>query len=358
MTGADEPEILFEQRGEAGLITLNRPKSLNALTFSMSTAMYRVLAEWERDDTITRVVIRGRGGRAFCAGGDIRQIYELARQGLDEEVRQFWLAEYHLNAYVKRYTKPYIALIEGIVMGGGVGLSLHGSHRVASERYALAMPEVGIGFFPDVGMTHALPRLPGYAGHYLALTGARIGAGDALALGLATHHSAAENFDGITDELAEGGAIGRAFDRHATAFREVGPIASHGATIAACFSADSVAEILARLDADGSAFAAETAALMRTRSPHSLCIAHEQMKRGLAMDFAEAIRAEYRLAMRAMHWHDFREGVRAVLVDKDNRPDWRPATLAEVDPAAIAEAFTDLPDGDAPTFDGSERISS
>ena len=159
-----EPEILFERRGEAGLITLNRPKSLNALTFSMSTAMYRALAEWERDDRITRVVVRGRGGRAFCAGGDIRQIYDLARQGLDEEVRQFWLAEYHLNAYVKRYTKPYIALIEGIVMGGGVGLSLHGSHRVASERYALAMPEVGIGFFPDVGMTHALPRLPGYAG--------------------------------------------------------------------------------------------------------------------------------------------------------------------------------------------------
>ncbi|KQO41159.1 enoyl-CoA hydratase/isomerase family protein [Methylobacterium sp. Leaf85] len=364
MTGADEPEILFERRGHAGLITLNRPKALNALTVSMTTAMYRALWEWERDDTITRVVVRGRGGRAFCAGGDIRQIHDLARRGLDDEVRRFWLAEYHLNAYVQRYTKPYIALIEGIVMGGGVGLSLHGSHRVSSERYTLAMPEVGIGFFPDVGMTHSLPRLAGRAGVYLALTGARIGAGDARALGLATHHAAAENFDAITDELAGGGAIERAFDRHATAFPEVGPITAHGATIEACFSADSVAGILARLDADGSPFATETAALMRTRSPHSLCIAHEQMRRGIGMDFAEAMQEEYRLAMRAMHWHDFHEGVRAVLVDKDNRPDWRPAALADVDPAGIAEAFTDLPDGDAPrfdgsaTFDGSERMPS
>ncbi|WP_019902973.1 enoyl-CoA hydratase/isomerase family protein [Methylobacterium sp. 77] len=358
MTGADEPEILFERRGEAGLITLNRPRSLNALTFAMSTAMYGALAEWESDRTVTRVIVRGRGGRAFCAGGDIRQIYDLARLGRQEDVKKFWLAEYHLNAYVKRYTKPYVSLIEGIVMGGGVGLSLHGSHRVSSERYALAMPEVGIGFFPDVGMTYSLPRLANRSGTYLALTGARVGAGDALALGLATHHSEAADFDGIVDDLAKGGSIEAALDRHATPRPEIGPVIAQAETIAACFSAASVTEILARLDENGSSFAIETAALMRTRSPHSLSIAHEQMRRGISMEFGEAMLAEYRLAMRAMGWHDFHEGVRAVLVDKDNRPDWHPADLVGVDPVGIAEAFTALPDGDEPRFDGSEGITA
>ncbi|GJE19144.1 enoyl-CoA hydratase/isomerase family protein [Methylobacterium marchantiae] len=358
MTGAGEPEILFERHGEAGVITLNRPRSLNALTFAMSTAMYDALAAWECDETITRVVVRGRGGRAFCAGGDIRQIYDLARQNRHDEVRKFWLTEYQLNAYVKRYTKPYVALIEGIVMGGGVGLFLHGSHRISSERFVLAMPEVGIGFFPDVGMTYSLPRLPRRTGTYLALTGARIGPGDALALGLATHHAVAADFERIVEDLAKGGSIEAILGRYASPYPDPGPVTEQAETIAACFSGCGVEHILARLDADGSAFASETAALMRTRSPHSLCIAYEQMRRGIAMDFQEAILTEYRLAMRAMRWHDFHEGVRAVLVDKDNRPDWRPATIAAVDPASVADAFTALPDGNEPRFDGSERISS
>src|SRR5918994_3966155 len=182
-----EPEILCERRGEAGLITLDRPKALNALTLRMVRALRRSLDAWEADPAVTRVVIAGSGERAFCAGGDIRQLYDLGRGGRVEEALAFWREEYELNIRIKRYPKPFVALIDGIVMGGGVGVSLHGSHRVAGDRYSFAMPEVAIGFFPDVGATYALPRLPGRTGTYFALTGERLRAADALALGLATH---------------------------------------------------------------------------------------------------------------------------------------------------------------------------
>lgn len=355
--GAHEGEILFERHGEVGLVTLNRPRALNALNLTMTTAMYARLEEWERDAAVTRVVVRGAGGRAFCAGGDIRRIHELVCAGRNEEVRAFWLGEYALNAYIERYSKPIVALVEGIVMGGGVGLAAHGSHRVLSDRITLAMPEVGIGFFPDVGMTWLLPRLPGRAGTYLALTGSGIGPGDALALGLATHYANATDFDAIVAGLSAGGEVDAVLADHAAAPPAPGSVVDHAATIDACFSGDAVGNVLARLDADGSAFAREAAAVIRTRSPHSLAIAFEQMRRGADMTFVEAMRTEYRLAVRAIDWPDFREGVRAAIVDKDNRPAWRPATLAEIDPAAIAQAFAPLPDGDDPRFDGSERIA-
>ncbi len=199
--------VLCERRGAAGLITLNRPKALNALTLEMVRAMRRALDAWAADPAVTRVVVQGAGERAFCAGGDIRRIHEEGNAGRYAEAETFFREEYELNALIQRYPKPYIALIDGIVMGGGVGVSLHGSHRVAAERTTFAMPETGIGFFPDVGATHALPRLPGFVGTYLALTGERIGQGDVLAFGLATHAAAAARFPEIRDALAEGGPV-------------------------------------------------------------------------------------------------------------------------------------------------------
>ncbi|GJE60534.1 enoyl-CoA hydratase/isomerase family protein [Methylobacterium trifolii] len=331
-------EILFERHGALGLVTLNRPKALNALSLPMIRGMHAQLDAWEADPAVTRVAVRGAGGRAFCAGGDIRYIYQCGKAGRFDDVFAFWSAEYALIARVQRFSKPYVSLIEGVVMGGGAGLSLHGPVRVASEGYDFAMPEVGIGLFPDVGMTYALPRLPGRVGTYLALTGARVGPGDALAVGLATHGSPAATFPAIIDALAEGGPVEAALGEGGAA-PPTGPLVAQRALIDACFYGETVADILARLDADVSPFAAETAALIRTRSPSSLCIAREQMRRGPGLDFSEAVLTEYRIVTRVMRGHDFFEGVRAVIVDKDGTPHWRPETLAEVDHAAILSAF-------------------
>jgi enoyl-CoA hydratase len=354
MAESDEAEILFERRGAVGLVTLNRPRALNALSLAMLGAMQAKMDAWAGDAAVTRVVLRGRGGRAFCAGGDIRQIHALAKAGEHAAVNAFWRAEYGLDATVKRFPKPVISLIEGLVMGGGNGISVHGSHRVSSETYSFAMPEVGIGLFPDVGMTYVLPRLPGLTGTYLALTGTRIGPGDAHAVGLATHHAEAAAFDAIVDALASGAAIDPVLAAHARPVPGPGPLVEARAVIDACFSADTVPEILARLDADGSAFAVETAALMRTRSPTSLTLVRAQMRRGAALSFPEAMRLEYRMVGALMRGHDFFEGVRAAVIDKDGAPAWNPATLEAVDPAAIAAAFAPS-DGPEPSFAGSDE---
>ena len=354
MADSGEAEILFERRGAVGLVTLNRPRALNALSLAMLGAMQARLDAWAGDAAVTRVVLRGRGGRAFCAGGDIRQIYALAKAGKHAAVDAFWRAEYALDATVKRFPKPVVSLIEGLVMGGGNGISVHGSHRVSSETYSFAMPEVGIGLFPDVGMTYVLPRLPGCTGTYLALTGARIGPGDAHAVGLATHHAAAADFDGIVDDLATGAPVEAVLAERAQALPEPGNLVAARAVIDACFTADTVAEILARLDADGSPFATETAALMRTRSPTSLVLVREQMRRGAGLSFPEAMLTEYRMVSALMRGHDFFEGVRATVIDKDGAPAWMPATLEAVDPAAVAAAFAPT-GGPEPSFTGSSE---
>ena len=350
-TDAADDEIRFERRGALGIVTLDRPKALNALSLGMIEALHARLDAWAADAGVTRVAIRGAGGRAFCAGGDIRHIHACGTAGRFDEVFAFWQAEYRLVARMQRYEKPIVALIEGVVMGGGVGISLHGAHRVAAETYAFAMPEVGIGLFPDVGMTYALPRLPGRIGTYLALTGARVGPGDALAVGLATASAPAKSFAAILDRLAEGGEVADALETGA-ASPPTGPLVAERGVIDDAFAADTVVDILGRLDvaaSAGSTFAAETAALIRTRCPTSLCIAREQMARGPALDFPEAVLTEYRLVTRLMRGHDFYEGVRAVLIDKDGRPDWRPATLEAVDRAAVRAAFEPA-EGPEPRF--------
>lgn len=341
---SQEPEIICEARGAAGVVILNRPKALNALSHGMVRELARALAAWENDPQITRIVVTAAGGKAFCAGGDIRALHDLGKAGRHGEMLTFWAEEYVLNAHIKRYPKPYLSLIDGIVMGGGVGISLHGSHRIAGERYLFAMPEVGIGFFPDVGATYALPRLPGSAGIYLALTGDRIGAADAVALGLATHAVPSARMAELADALTGRGAVDGIL---AEFTHDPGPetLAAERATIAECFGAPDLAAIRDRLERKakaGDGFAAKTLQTLAVKSPTSLAITFEQMRRGATLDFDEAMRTEYRIVSRVARSPEFYEGVRAVVIDKDHAPRWQPASLDAVEPAAIAGYFAPL----------------
>ena len=341
---SEEAEVVVEQRGAAGLITLNRPQALNALTLDMVRAIRRALDNWAVDPAVTRIVLTAKGERAFCAGGDIRRLYDLGKAGRIEEALGFWREEYALNALIKRYPKPYVALIDGIVMGGGVGISLHGSHRVAGDRYAFAMPEVGIGFFPDVGATYVLPRLPGEAGVYLALTGDRVRGADALELGLATHAVPSSALGPIRDDLVAGERVDAVLAAHA---RDPGhgQLTPERGLIETCFAPYRVEAILERLDeaaSRDSAFAKTTAATIRTKSPTSLAIALEQMRRGPNLSFEEAMRTEFRVVSRIVDGHDFYEGVRAAIIDKDGVPTWWPRRLDEVDEDRISAHFVEL----------------
>jgi len=346
---AKEPEILLDRRGTAGIVTLNRPAALNAVTRAMVRTLREALEGWRHDGAVSRVILMAAGGRAFSAGGDLRHIYEAGRAGRQEESIAFWREEYFLNAMIKHYPKPYVALIDGIVMGGGVGVSVHGSHRIAGDRFEFAMPEVGIGFFPDVGATWFLPRLPGEIGTYCALTGARLKAADALAAGIATHRVASARFAELVEALC--GAV--SVDATLAAFaepreREPGPVMAHRTAIDRIFAAGSVEEILARLDAEAATassdarWAGEVAAMIRTKAPLSLKIALAQMRRGRNWSFEECMRAEFRVVSRVAYGHDFYEGIRAVIIDKDNRPRWRPPTLADATAESVERHFAPL----------------
>ncbi len=342
-------EILFERRGAAGIVTLNRPKALNALTHDMVRALAARLDAWAEDRAVRQVIVTAAGGRAFCAGGDIRALYELGRAGQQEQALTFWRDEYPLNVRIKHYPKPYVSLIDGIVMGGGVGISVHGSHRVAGDRFVFAMPEVGIGFFPDVGATWFLPRLPGELGAWLALTGSGLEARDAVTAGLATHRVASERFGDLLDALC--GTV--PVDAVLAAFAEpveTGARAAHGETIDVGFAHERVEDVLAGLDRLGAQpgataeWARAQAATIRGKSPTSLKLALAQVRRGSGWDFDACMRAEFRIVSRLVSGRDFYEGVRAVIVDKDNAPRWQPATLEEVPQAAVEHHFAPLGD--------------
>jgi enoyl-CoA hydratase len=334
-----EPEVLFSQDGALGRIVLNRPKALNALTLGMVRAMDAQLRQWARDPSVKAVAVEGAGERAFCAGGDIRALYDSGKAG-DPYAIEFYREEYVLNTLIKRYPKPYLAFIRGIVMGGGVGVSVHGSHRIAGEGIVFAMPETGIGLFPDVGGTYFLPRCPGETGMYLALTGGRLNLADALYAGVATQAIpvalwpealAALAKDGDPRALPAFGAV-----RPASALEENRQHIDHA------FSAGSVEEILSRLDAMASPFGAETAKTLRTKSPTSLKVVYAQVRAGRDLSFEDCMRLEFRLTNRFMRGHDFYEGVRAAIIDKDQAPKWRPDTLQGVSEADVAAYFAAL----------------
>ena len=337
-------DLLFERRGTAGLVTLNRPHALNAVSLAMVRELTRHLAEWEREPRVTRVIITSNDARAFSVGGDLRALYDLGRAGRYDEALGYFREEYALNARIKRYSKPYVALIDGIVMGGGVGISVHGSHRVAGDKFTFAMPEVGIGFFPDVGATFVLPRLPGKLGSYCALTGERFDAADGVAAGVATHRVASAGFPDLIEALCRGEPVEAALAAHAQDVGH-GSLAARSSMIATLFAGERVEDILAALDAAAvtggaeAAFASANAALIRTKSPTSLKIALAQMQCGGAFDFAECMRTEFRIVSRVVRGHDFYEGIRAVIIDKDQAPRWEPPALAAVSAAEVERYF-------------------
>jgi enoyl-CoA hydratase len=344
MTSA-EPEILFARKGAAGLVTLNRPQALNAVTLGMVRSLARQLEAWRHDASVARIVVTAAGGKAFSAGGDIRALYDAGTSGRHAEMLSFYGEEYVLNTIIKHYPKPYVSLIDGICMGGGVGVSAHGSHRVAGDRYLFAMPEVGIGFFPDVGATWFLPRMPGELGAYCALTGDRLGTADGMAAGIATHRVASSRFADLTEALC--GTI--PVDATLAAFADPAGdarLAPHRATIDRLFAGDRVEGILAALDADGGEFARKAAATIRSKSPIALKIALAQVRRGRDLAFERCMATEFRIVSRVIHGHDFYEGVRAVIVDKDNTPKWQPASLAAVSDAEVERHFAPLSGGE------------
>ena len=344
-------DILFERRGAAGIVTLNRPKALNAVTHGMVRALRAQLDRWADDTAVTRVVITAAGERAFSAGGDIRALTDLGKAGRYDEALQFWRDEYPLNAAIKNYRKPYVALIDGIAMGGGVGVSVHGSHRVVGDCFSFAMPEVGIGFFPDVGATWFLPRMPGELGTYCALAGERFGIADAIGGGIATHRVPSARFGSLLDGLTSAVSVDAAIAAFSESAGE-GPIMQRKAAIDRLFVGDRVEGIIdaldreASLDGADSEWAKTTAATMRTKSPLSLKLALAQVRRGKDWDFETCMRAEFRIVSRIVRGHDFYEGVRAVIVDKDNKPRWQPATLAEVNEGEVVRHFAPLGDAE------------
>jgi enoyl-CoA hydratase len=339
-------EVLFERRGRAGLITLNRPKALNALTLNMVDAMDAQLRVWQTEKDVELVLVRGAGERAFCAGGDIRALYDSGRAGTPYVI-DFYAREYRLNTLIKRYPKPYIALINGIVMGGGVGVSVHGSARVCGEGTMFAMPETGIGLFPDVGGTHFLPRCPGEAGLYLALTGARLDVTDCAYVGVASHVVPVALHEALVASLCgEDAPVERVLSQFAVKAENKSKVEGLRAAIDKHFSKPSVEAIADSLAGDGSLFATQTLKTLQTKSPTSLKVTFRQIREGAKLGFEDCMRLEFRLTNRFMSGHDFYEGVRAVIIDKDNAPQWNPVALAGVSDKDVGNYFAPLPQGE------------
>lgn len=346
----DEPEIIFDVRGAVGHVHLNLPKSFNALTQHMCVAMRQQLIDWATDDAVAACVVTAAGDRAFCAGGDIRAIYDTRLEQNGLAVRPFFQGEYRLDHAVYHFPKPYVALMDGIVMGGGAGISVHGSHRVVSEKTMYAMPECGIGLFPDVGATLFLNAAPGAVGMYMGLTGARLKAADLLYTGIATHHVPTDRMSDLADALfaadlgSDAGAV--IDDVLAGVATDPGPapIAEHREVIDHAFSADTVEGILERLQAADGYFAIEAADTLDEKCPTSLKTTHEQLSQGKGLDFDEAIRREYRMVCEIIEHEDFYEGIRAAVVDKDRAPKWKPGSLADVSAEAVAAHFRHLGD--------------
>jgi enoyl-CoA hydratase len=323
-------EILFEARDGIGRVTLNRPQALNALTHHMVCALDARLADWAGDDAIARVAIEGTGTRAFCAGGDIRDLHAVMGRGDATFIDTFYRDEYRLNYRIHTYPKPYVAIIDGVVMGGGVGVSIHGSRRIVTERALFAMPETGIGFFPDVGASWFLSRMPGELGMYLGLTGARLGPADALYCGVATEYVPSDRLTEALDGFnADPGPP---------------PLAEHRDAIDRCFAGDSLEAIIAALEGQGGDWAGATLASLAGKSPISLKVTHRQLRLGASLSFGQAMTMEFRLSQRFCAAPDFREGVRAAVIDKDRSPQWSPPSLAEVGESDV-EAYFAPPEG-------------
>ncbi|MFS8198214.1 enoyl-CoA hydratase/isomerase family protein [Streptomyces sp. CWNU-52B] len=340
MTGGEE-QVLLRTVGRAAHITLNRPRAINALNHAMVRRVDEALAAWEDDPAVETVVLTGAGDRGLCAGGDIRVVHDDARDGDGTASAAFWYDEYHLNARIARCSKPYVAVMDGIVMGGGVGISAHGGVRIVTERSRVAMPETGIGFVPDVGGTHLLARAPGELGTHLALTGTAVGAGDALLCGLADHHVPSAALPDLVAGLADL-PVPEALERHVRRAPE-GELARQREWIDSCYAADTVEEIVRRLFAHGDPAAKETAETLLGKSPTALKVTLAALRRARRLGTLERVlEQEYRVSCAALSTPDLVEGIRAQVVDKDRDPRWSPATLAEVTDADVERFFAPL----------------
>jgi enoyl-CoA hydratase len=331
-----EETVITRRDGRIGRILLNRPRALNALDLSMIRACAAILETWREDPQVHAVVIEGAGDRAFCAGGDIRVLRDGQIAGDRASVDRFFSEEYALNLAIATYPKPYVALIDGLCMGGGIGLSVHAPYRVATEHAGFAMPETAIGFFPDIGATFLLPRLPGELGTYLGLTGLRVTGADAVHAGLATHFTPRARLKDLSAALARDGIATLA------AFGETLPAFSYAdrrAAIDHCFSAPTVGEIVARLEADGGEWSQTALKALRQVSPSALHWTLRALRRGRDLALKQALTAEFALTRTTMAHPDFAEGVRAMVVDKDRTPAWQPARIEDVEAAVIDALF-------------------
>ncbi|EHL95278.1 enoyl-CoA hydratase/isomerase family protein [Acetobacteraceae bacterium AT-5844] len=335
MDATDTP-LLAARNGSAGHLRLNRPRALNALDHAMVQGIASHLAEWRDDSSIRLILLEGEGGRAFCAGGDVRQGRQMLEEGRGEDLIAFLDEEYAMNGAIGALEKPWVSLIDGICMGGGIGVSVHGSHRVVTEHAVLAMPETTIGLFPDVGSSFVLSRMPGALGIWLGLTGARLRGAEAVEAGFATHFVPRDALPELRQALLGGDvdAIGRAAQPVPP-----GPIAALRPVVDRCFGAGSVPAIVAALEQEGSDWAREQLAVLRRVSPTSLFVTHEMLRRARALDLRGCLRMDSTLARSVTPYPDFAEGVRALLVDKDNTPRWTPARIEDVSPATIEAMF-------------------
>ena len=342
-------DVRFEEKKGAhhtiGVITLNRPGVLNSLSHDMIHAITVQLKHWARDDAMHAVLIQACEGRAFCAGGDLRLIYE---RTIGKEVGRstYFQDEYELNRLIYHYKKPYIAFLNGITMGGGVGLSMHGSHRIATDRLLFAMPETGIGFFPDVGGTYFLPRLPHEMGTYLGLTGSRITVDDAKMLGLVTHKIPEAVFPDIMQALLDTPIyasnakeiVTGIIDQFALPV-ETSPLMQVKEDISAAFHHNSVEAILTAIKFTSSAFLEGAADVLKRKSPTSLKVTLRALRGGLLLDFDACMKQEFYLMSHFLEGHDFMEGIRALIIEKDQTPNWQPHDLASITDSMVLDYF-------------------
>ncbi|XP_042907814.1 3-hydroxyisobutyryl-CoA hydrolase, mitochondrial [Parasteatoda tepidariorum] len=345
-------EVILETAGNKGVITLNRPKALNSLNLNMIRKIYPQLKAWDTNPDIKLVIVKSSSERAFCAGGDVRALAEAHKAGNPTMAEEFFREEYQLNNLIGTLQIPYVALIDGITMGGGIGISVHGAFRVCTERTVCAMPEAAIGFFPDVGGSYFLPRLPGKIGLFLALTGYRLQGRDVFKAGIATHFVDTGGLKHLETELMrlENPTLSDV-DRILLKFHQqceadykkefaLKPVMGKMNTV---FEADSVETIMENLKKEGSEWSRKNYEAVKKLSPTSLKVSFEQLKRGADMTLQNGLVMEYRLCQRFMADHDFHDGVRAVLIDRDNKPTWKPATLEEVSAEKVNSYFEPLP---------------
>jgi enoyl-CoA hydratase/carnithine racemase len=340
-------DLIVTVDGPVGRIRLNRPRAIHALTTAMCAGVLEALEAWRADDAVRCIVIDHAEGRGFCAGGDIRMLAESgAKDGA--EARAFFHTEYRMNHRLFTYAKNTVAFMDGITMGGGVGISQPCRYRIATENTRLAMPETGIGLFPDVGGGWYLSRLPGRIGQYLALTGARVNGADCLALGLATHYLPSDRLARVKDEqLAERPDEIAAILDGASDVPGEGELLQHREAIDRLFASDRLEDVFAALETDDSAFAQATLATLRTKSPQTMKVSLKLLLDGATMPtFEDEMRQEYAVGAKVVQRHDFLEGVRAVIVDKDNAPKWEPATPEGVSDHVIDQIFAPLPAGE------------